>query len=136
MVNLSLNELKLIAKIRGIKGYERMSEDKLLSALNALKSVKTIREIRKENRDEDKVFRDLNFLLEPQKAHYEPKKTARAFNNSYIQYKSMGDKDKNLSVEGDIDVMRPYLSDTINNHKVQGKWRIHSGNTITENVTQ
>ena len=27
MVNLSLNELKLIAKIRGIKGYESMSED-------------------------------------------------------------------------------------------------------------
>ena len=28
MVNLSLNELKLIAKIRGIKGYGSMPEDK------------------------------------------------------------------------------------------------------------
>ena len=53
--NISLNELKLIAKIRGIKGYERMSEDKLLSALNKSKPVKTRREIRKENRDEDKI---------------------------------------------------------------------------------
>ena len=35
MVNLSLNELKLIAKFRVIKVYEGMSEDKLLSALNA-----------------------------------------------------------------------------------------------------
>ena len=47
MVNQSLNELKLIAKFRGIRGYESMSEDKLLSALNASKSVKTIREIKK-----------------------------------------------------------------------------------------
>ena len=47
MVNLSLIELKLISKIRDIKGYERMSEDKLLSSLNASKSVKTIIEIKK-----------------------------------------------------------------------------------------
>ena len=29
MPNLSLNELKLIAKSRGIKGYKSMSEDRL-----------------------------------------------------------------------------------------------------------
>ena len=33
MLNLSLIELKAIAKIRGIKGYEGMSRDELLSAL-------------------------------------------------------------------------------------------------------
>ena len=65
--NLSLKELKLIAKIRGIKGYESMSEDKLLSALNATESVKTIREIRNENHYEDKIFRDLIFLFDPEK---------------------------------------------------------------------
>ena len=66
MLNLSLNELKLIAKSRGIKCYKSISEDRLLSALNASESVKeseympdprkinkTIREI-KENYDEDK----------------------------------------------------------------------------------
>ena len=31
----------------------------------------------------------------------------------------MGDKDKNLSIKEYIDVMRPYLSDIINNHKTQ-----------------
>ena len=65
MVNLSVNELKLIAKTKGIKGYKSMSKDKLLSALNASESVKTIREIRKENHDEDVMFRDLRFLLDP-----------------------------------------------------------------------
>ena len=33
-------------------------------------------------------------------------------------------------------MIRPYLSDTINDHKTQGKWRIHSGNKITERKTQ
>ena len=70
MLNLSLNELKLIAKIRGIKGYESMSEDKLLSAPNESESVKTITEIRKEYRDEDKILRDLDFIFDPEKDHY------------------------------------------------------------------
>ena len=40
MVNLSLNELKTIAKIRDIKGYKSMSEERLLSVLNESESVK------------------------------------------------------------------------------------------------
>ena len=40
MINLSLKELKTIAKIRGIKGYKSMSEEKLLSVFNEWKSVK------------------------------------------------------------------------------------------------
>ena len=32
MLNLLLNELKAIAKIRGIKGYKNMSEERLLSS--------------------------------------------------------------------------------------------------------
>ena len=136
MAYLSLNELKLIAKIRGIKGYLSMSEDMLLSTLNKSEPVKTIREIRKENRHEGKIFENIRFFFDPKKDHYEPKKTASAFNNNYIQYGSMGDKDKNLSVKEYIDVIRPYLSDIINNHKAQGKWRIHSGNTITQHKIQ
>ena len=34
MQNLSLNELKLVAESRGIKGYKSMSEERLLSALS------------------------------------------------------------------------------------------------------
>ena len=33
-------------------------------------------------------------------------------------------------------MIRPYLSDIINNHKTQGKWRIYSGNKIIEHKTQ
>ena len=54
---------------------------------------KTIREIRKENRDEGKIFRDLRFLLDPGKDQYKPVETVSAFDNNYIQYESIGNKD-------------------------------------------
>ena len=33
-------------------------------------------------------------------------------------------------------MIKPHLSNTINDHKTQGKWRIHSGNNIIEHKTQ
>ena len=39
MLNLSLNELKLVVKSRGIKGYKTMSKERLLSALSESQSV-------------------------------------------------------------------------------------------------
>ena len=62
--------------------------------------------------------------------------TNSAFNNNYIQYESIGDKDKNLSIKEYSKVIKPCLSDTINNRKAQRKWIIHSGNTITEHKFQ
>ena len=53
MLNLSLNELKLVAKSRGIEGYENKSEDDLIKILIEPKtktslSKKKIRDIRKD----------------------------------------------------------------------------------------
>ena len=41
MLNISLNELKLIARSRHIKGYKSMSKERLLSALNESKSAES-----------------------------------------------------------------------------------------------
>ena len=68
--------------------------------------------------------------------YYKPITTNDAFNNSYIQYESKGNKNKILTPSEYLDMIRPYLSDVINNHKTHGEWRIHSGNTITERKTQ
>ena len=38
MLNLSINELKLVAKLRGIKGYKSISKERLLSALDKSES--------------------------------------------------------------------------------------------------
>ena len=40
---LSLKELKLVAKARGIKVYKSMSEDELLNVLNPLKQTKKVK---------------------------------------------------------------------------------------------
>ena len=64
--------------------------------------------------------------------YYKPIITNNAFNNNYIQYGSKGNKGKILTLNEYIDIIRPYLSDIINNHKTQGEWEIHSGNIITD----
>ena len=61
MVNLSLNELKTIAKIRGIKGYKSMSEERLLSVLNGSESVKKSEKFFDDARIE-KIKKDFNKL--------------------------------------------------------------------------
>ena len=33
-------------------------------------------------------------------------------------------------------MIRPYLSEIINDHKTQGEWRVHSGNTVNDYKTQ
>ena len=68
--------------------------------------------------------------------YYKPRITNGAFNNNYIQYESKGNKDKILTTGEYYDMIRPFLRDTMNNHKTQGEWRIYSGNTITGHKTQ
>ena len=48
-----------------------------------------------------------------------------------ITIKSIEDKSKKLTIEEYFDIIRPYLSDIINNHKTQGEWKINSSNTLT-----
>ena len=68
--------------------------------------------------------------------YYKPIITNSAFNNNYIQYESKGNKCKILTTNAYLDMIRPYVSDIKNNHKTQGEWRIHSGNTIIKHKTQ
>ena len=60
MLNLSLNELKLIAKSRGIKGYKSMSKERLLSVLNESESAKSKKKFDDERLK--KIRKDFNEL--------------------------------------------------------------------------
>ena len=51
-----------------------------------------------------------------------------AFGGNYIQYKSKEDKGKNLSIKKYLNVIKPYLIDVINQHKIHGLVRYNSGN--------
>ena len=76
------------------------------------------------------------FDLSIDDVYYKPIITNSTFKNNYIQYESRGNKDKILTTREYLDMVRPYLSDIISNHKAQGEWRIHSGNTIIKPKTQ
>ena len=142
-----------------------MSEDKLLSALKASESLKEseknfddtkpkinfstskIKKIEKNLFKPKKYYHydDIEykgiksvknlFDLSINEDYYKPITTNGAFNNNYIQYESKGNKDKILTLNEYLDIIRPYLSDIIND-KTQGEWRIHSGNTIIKHKTQ
>ena len=68
--------------------------------------------------------------------YYKPIITNSAFNNNYIQYEVKGNNDKILTVNEYVDIIRPFLSNIINDHKTQGEWKIHSCNTIIKHKTQ
>ena len=58
--------------------------------------------------------------------YYEPIIVKTAFDGNYIQCESKGDKGKNLSIKIYLKMIKPYLSDLINNHKTHGLVRYHS----------
>ena len=74
-----------------------------------------------------KNVRDL-FDFSIDEDYYTPIIARRAFDDSYIQYESKGDKRKNLSRKEYLNIIKPYLSDIINDHKTHGLVRYHSGN--------
>ena len=62
--------------------------------------------------------------------YYKAITTEDAFNGNYIEYESIGDEDKKLTIKECLDMIRPYLIDIKNDHKTQGKWKIHLTMTI------
>ena len=184
MINVSLDELKLIAKSRDFKDYKEKSEENLIKILSEPKpkislSKKKIKEIEKDLSELRRMFsksktnkfrrtlynikikkkyfrtrnkRDWKNLLELEKSlynfkkyydyryqgiedignlfyevdedYYKPIKTKSAFNGNYIEYKSKGDKEKNLSPKEYFDLIRPNLRDMINDYKTRSVWKI------------
>ena len=53
---LLLDELKLVADARGIKGYESMSKDELLNVLNPFKQTKKVKN-QKRAKNQKKVLK-------------------------------------------------------------------------------
>ena len=68
--------------------------------------------------------------------YYKPIITNSAFNSNYIEYESKGDKDKILLIKEYLDMIRPYLSNIINDHKTPKNLRVHSRNEVIDQETQ
>ena len=70
-------------------------------------------------------IRDIGNLFDEVDEDYDkPTKTKSAFNSNYMEYESKGDKDKNLLLREYLDMIRPYLSKMINDHKTRTEWKI------------
>ena len=48
-----------------------------------------------------------------------PIRTYLSFNYNYIEYETKGDKNKTFSIKEYLNMIKPYLRDTINDHKTQ-----------------
>ena len=55
--------------------------------------------------------------------------------NNYIEYESKGDKDNNLSVKKYFRMIRPYLSNIINDHKIPEVLKVHPVNKVIDYET-
>ena len=86
----------------------------------------------KEIRDVGNLFNKVAFNRSTDEDYYKPIETSSAFNGHYIEYQSKGNKDKNLSPKNYLNMIRPYLSDIINDHKAPKKLRVHSRNEVTD----
>ena len=53
---------------------------------------------------------------------YQPTIVKSGYNNSYIEYRSEGDK--LLTIEEYLALIEPYLRELINDHKSKGEWKI------------
>ena len=69
-----------------------------------------------------KDIRDL-FDLSADRYYYKPVIINGAFNNNYIQYESKGNNGKIVTVGKYLDIVRPYLRDIINDHKIKSEWK-------------
>ena len=63
-------------------------------------------------------------------------KKQKYFNGNYIEYESKGDKHENLLPEKYLNMIKPYLSNIINDHKAPKKLRVHSSNEVIDYETQ
>ena len=76
------------------------------------------------NRSFKALKTNLNWWSETDEDHYKPIKTKSAFNANYIEYESKGVKDKNLSPREYLDIITPFLSNMISDHKTTIEWKI------------
>ena len=59
-----------------------------------------------------------------EKDYYEPKRISNFWNNNYIEYRSNGDKNRNLSLDEYLHKIKPYLRNMRINLQNFDVWKI------------
>ena len=123
------------------KDLYKIENKKIKEIEKSLKLGKNLSKLKKYYDYDDIEYRGIRdvrnlFNLSIDKDYYKPIRTNSAFNGNYIEYESKGDKNKTLSIIEYLNMMRSLLRDIINDHKTQGEWNIHLGNTVVDYKTQ
>ena len=71
-----------------------------------------------------KIIRDIRSLFEVEEDYYEPKRVSGFWNNSYIEYESNDDKNRNLSLDEYLSKTKPYLPNIIIDLQNSDTWKI------------
>ena len=106
--------------------------------LELQKSLSNFKNYHPQDDFEHKNLRDVGNLFNQSidEDQYKPITTKSVLNGDYIEYESKGDKNKNLWAKEYLDMIRPYLSHIINDHKTPKKLRVHSNNEVFDYKTQ
>ena len=132
MINLSLDELRLIAQSINISDYENKSEMDYDDLDNYDGNYGFVDD------DEYRKIRSIRTLFkEFDRDYYKPIITDNGFagrRNYYIEYKSKGERYENLSPKKYLKMIRPYLRDLINDHKATGELNNEEDNNEEDNT--
>ena len=92
---------------------------------NIIKSIGNLFKLKKENEAiKDRIIRDIRTLFKQENVYCEPIRLANFRNNSYIEYESSVNRNKNLSVKEYSDKIKPYLRYIIINLQKSDIWKI------------
>ena len=124
-------ELYEIEYKRNLSNMEKEKiDDNLLEIVNKLNKKEKYRYHDRDDLDYHGI-RDIENLFDADnnEDYYKPILVKSSFKENYKYYESRGDKDKKkLSIEQYLDVIKPYLSDLINDHKAietsSNEWKI------------
>ena len=73
----------------------------------------------------NRVIRDIKTLFEQQQQdYYKPKRVSNFWKNNYIEYKSNGDKNRNLSLDEYLNKTETYLRNIIIDLQNSDAWKI------------
>ena len=72
----------------------------------------------------NRMIKHIRTLFEQEENYYKPKKVNNFGNNNYIEYKSNGDRNSNLSLEEYFNKIKPYLRNIIIGLQTSNTWEI------------
>ena len=130
--NLKIKEIR--KNLYEIENEKKLSESKIKEIeKNVTELEENLYKTKKYYDYDDSEYRGIRnvrdlFDLSIDEDYYKPIIAKNAFDANYIQYESKRDKAKNLSIKKYLKMIKPYLSDLINDHKTHGLVRYHLGN--------